>query len=127
MDITKHLVKPVEVEILGEKVQMKPLRAKHYLLVSRYQYLAMKAKALYEENKKNGTNKELSKAEQDELIDLDMKLARLTLDEMFGGLKDEEFSELPMKVISEVMNKFWEINNPNQDELDEARKELLRK
>ncbi len=127
MDITRHLAKPIEVEILGEKVQMKPLRTKHYLLVSRYQYLALKAKHLAEQNKKNGTSKELSKEEQKELFDLDLELAFLTLSEMFEGLTKKEFEELPMEVINEVMDKFWEINNPNQDELDDAKKKLLGK
>lgn len=125
MNITKHLVKPIEVEILGEKVSMKPLRTKHYLIVSRYQYLALKARALAEENKKNGTRKELSKEEQKELVDLDLELAFLTLSEMFEGLTKEEFEELPMSVINEIMGKFWEINNPSQDEIEQAKKELL--
>jgi hypothetical protein len=127
MDITKHLAKPIEVEIRGEKVQMKPLRTKHYLLVSRYQYLAIKSQHLAKENQKNGTLKELSKEEQEELFKLDLELAFLTLSEMFEGLTRKEFEELPMEVINEVMSKFWEINNPNQDELEDAKRKLVGK
>ncbi len=125
MDITKHLVKPVEVEIRGEKVKMKPLRTKHYLLVSRYSYLLIKAQAIGEKNRKNGTMEEMSRADQEELAKIELELAFLTLSEMFEGLTKEQFDELPRDIINEVMNKFWEINNPNQGELEEAKKELL--
>lgn len=126
MDITKHLVKPVEVEILGEKVQMKPLRVKHYPIVTKLQYISLKAQniAKYNENHKDNP-KELSKVERQELIDLDIELSFLTLSEVFDGLKKSEYDELPIKVISIIMGVFWSINNPNTGELEEAKKELL--
>lgn len=126
MDITKHLVKPVEVEILGEKVQMKPLRAKHYVIVTKLQYLSLKAQDIAEYNEKHKDNpRELSKEERQELIDLDIEISFLTLSEVFNGLKKSEFDELPIKVISTIMGVFWSINNPNTGELEEAKKELL--
>ena len=127
MDITKHLVKPVEVEILGEKVQMKPLRAKHYLIVSKLQYLSLKATQIAKYNEKNKDNpRELSKDERKELVELDIELSFLTLSEIFEGLKRSEFDELPIDVISNVMEVFWKINNPNTGEFEKAKKELLK-
>ncbi len=126
MDITKHLVKPVEVEILGEKVQMKPLRVKHYPIVTKLQYLSLKAQNIAKYNEKHKDSpKELSKEERKELIDLDMELSFLTLSEVFEGLTKKEFDELAILTINTIMEVFWSINNPNTGELEEAKKELL--
>jgi hypothetical protein len=124
MDITKHLVKPVEVEILGEKVFMKPLRAKHFVLVSKYQYLLAKAHMISKENAKNGTQFTLSDEDKNELLNLELELSFATLSEISPGITRLEFDELPMDVIQEIMNNFWEINDPNKDELEKAKKEL---
>lgn len=125
MDITKHLVKPVEVEVLGEKIKIKPLRTKHYLITSRYSYLALKAKKIAEDNKKNGTMNELSKEDCEELMSLDLELSYLTLAEISPELTKEQFDELPQKVVQEVMNAFWKVNDPSSEELEAAKKELL--
>lgn len=125
MDITKHLVKPVKTTILGEEVEMKPLRVKHYTLVSRYQYLALKAQALSKQNEKEGTSKELSSSERDELFRLDSEISYLILSETFKDLTKEEFGELPIDVVNQVMAVFWKLNNPDDDELEEAKKQLL--
>lgn len=126
MDITKHLVKPVEVEILGEKVQMKPLRTKHYLIVNKLQYLSFKGKKIAKYNKDHKDDpKEFSKEERNELMELDLELSFLTLSEIFEKLTRKEFDELSLEVVGKVMEVFWTINNPDTGELEEAKKELL--
>lgn len=115
MKLERFLLKPVEIEILGEMVPIKPLSTKYYPLLLRSQRSQM---ALFEKIK---NKKEISDKEYDAKYELDMEIAFLVLSDTFPELTKEQFdNEIPERIIGPVIEAVFKASGLTDEDLEKA-------
>jgi len=130
MDLDRFLVKPLEVEILGEKVMLKPLTTSDYPLITQLAWYD--GKILEVQKKLNpGEELEISKIytaiELKQKSELEKEIVFKTLKQIDENLTLEKFDQLPMKVIQEVMVGALKVNGFTDENILKAKNLLLSK
>ena len=124
MDIDRFLAKPVEVEIAGEKVMIKPLTTKFYPLVVKLSYYDQKMLTA-QSRLKDGeelilenifTPEELSKR-----AEIELEIAYRTMEITFEGMTREKFEQMNITVIQEIMKGAMKANGLTDEKLDKVR------
>ena len=128
MDIDRFLAKPVEVEIRGEKVMIKPLTTEFYPLIVKLQYYTAKvlrAKSLLKKGEELNLEKIFTPEELEARSKIESEIAYLTLDQTFEGMTREKFKEMGYEVIEEIMGGAMKANGLTDEKLEEIKKVLV--
>lgn len=127
MNIDRFLAKPVEVEIRGEKVMIKPLTTEFYPLITKLSYYSQKVLSAQSKLKKG---EELLIGDiftPDELearAKIELEIAYLTFEETFEGMTREKFKEIESKAITEIMEGAMIANGLTDEKLAEIMEKL---
>jgi len=97
--IDKFLARPVEVEIGGEKVMLKPFTVKELPLLTKLE----------------SKNEEIRSKAIQEII-------KLTMKQIDPSATDEQIENVSVKYLEEIMDAVAKVNNID---MDEAKKQLL--
>lgn len=129
MDIDRFLAKPVEVEIQGEKVMIKPLTTKFYPLIAKLGYYSQRilsARAKLKQGEKLNLDGLFSADEMEARARIESEIAYLTFEKTFEGITREKFEEMPVAVIDEIMKGALKANGLTEEKLEEIQKALTK-
>jgi len=124
MDIDRFLAKPVEVEIAGEKVLIKPLTTNFYPLVVKLSYYDNKllsAKSKLKEGEEMDLTSILTPKELSERAEVELEIAYRTMDSTFEGMTKEKFNQMNITVIEEIMKGAMKANGLTDEKIDKVR------
>jgi len=124
MDIDRFLAKPVEVEIAGEKVLIKPLTTNFYPLVVKLSYYDNKllsAKSKLKEGEEVDLTSILTPKELSERAEVELEIAYRTMDSTFEGMTKEKFNQMNITVIEEIMKGAMKANGLTDEKIDKVR------
>ena len=124
MDIDRFLAKPVEVEIAGEKVMIKPLTTEFYPLVvelSYYDNKLLSAKSKLKEGEEMDLTSILTPKELSERAEVELEIAYRTMDSTFEGMTKEKFNQMNITVIEEIMKGAMKANGLTDEKIDKVR------
>jgi len=124
MDIDRFLAKPVEVEIAGEKVMIKPLTTEFYPLVvelSYYDNKLLSAKSKLKEGEEVDLTSILTPKELSERAEVELEIAYRTMDSTFEGMTKEKFNRMSITVIKEIMKGAMKANGLTDEKIDKVR------
>ena len=129
MDIDRFLAKPVEVEIMGEKVMIKPLTTEFYPMVAKLGYYTQRILSARSKLKKGEilnleglfTAEELGKR-----AEIEKEIAYQTFKLTFEGMTREKFDEFKLCVIDEIMKGAMKANGFTDEKLEELQNALIK-
>jgi hypothetical protein len=129
MDVDRFLAKPIEVEIMGEKVLIKPLTTDCYPLISK---LAFYSQRIIKARNKLRPGEELdleglfTADELEKRAEIDKEIAYRTMDATFEDMTREKFKYMPSSIIEEIMKGALKANGLTDEKLEEIKKALTR-
>jgi len=128
MDVDRFLAKPVEVEVAGEKVMIKPLTTEFYPLLVKLSYYDQKVLAAQSKLKK-GEELDVGSIFTPEELEcrarIESEIAYRTLDDSFEGMTQEKFAQMSITVINEIMKGAMKANGLTDEKINKF-KELLK-
>ncbi len=127
MDIDRFLAKPIEVEIRGEKVMIKPLTTEFYPLITKLSYYSQKILIAQSKIKKDDVliiSDIFTPEELEAKAKIELEIAYLTFEQTFEGMTRGKFKEMESKVIDEIMAGVMEANGLTDEKLAEIVKGL---
>ena len=127
MDIDRFLAKPVEVEIQGEKVMVKPLTTEFYPLTTKLSYYTQKILAARSKLKKGETltlENLFTPEELEKRAEIELEIAYRTFEATFEGMTREKFSQMKVTIVDEIMKGAMKANGFTDEKLAEIQKAL---
>jgi hypothetical protein len=119
MDINKFLLKPVEIEMFGEKVPIKPLSTKFYPLLIKSQRI--EADILNKVKNKE----EITDSDFEDKANIDQEIAFKVMSDIFPELTRKQFDDdLPFEIIREIMSAVLKASGITDEKLEEASEKL---
>jgi hypothetical protein len=129
MDIDRFLAKPVEVEIHGEKVMIKPLTTEFYPLTAKLSFYTQRILSARSKLKKGETlNLEglFTVEELGKRAEIEKEIAYQTFKLTFEGITREKFNEFKLSVIDEIMKGAMKANGFTDEKLEEIQNALIK-
>lgn len=128
MDIDRFLAKPVEVEVRGEKVMIKPLTTEFYPLITKLMYYDQKflvAKSKLKEGEVVEIDKVFTAEEFEKRAEIELEIAYLTFESNFEGITREKFKDFNKDVIQEIMVGAMKANGLTDENIGDIKKVLM--
>lgn len=129
MDIDRFLAKPVEVEIRGEKVMIKPLTTEFYPLTAKLSFYTQRILSARAKLKKGETLdlEGLFTAEElEKRAEIEREIAYQTFKLTFDGITRDKFNEFKLSVIDEIMKGAMKANGFTDEKLEEIQNALMK-
>ena len=129
MEIDRFIAKPVEVEVMGEKVMIKPLTTRFYPLITKLSFYSRKILIAQSKLKKGETLKLESVLTKEEIVkktELESEIAYVTFDQNFEGMTREKFDNMSIGVINEIMEAAAKVNGLTEEKMEEIKKVLVK-
>ena len=119
MDINRFLSKPVEVEMFGEIIPIRPLTTKFYPLLVKSQRIEME---ILSKSKKGET---ISDDQYTAKANIDQEIAYSVMSDIFPELTRIQFdNEIPVEIIYKIMNGVLKASGITDEQLIEATNKL---
>lgn len=127
MDIDRFLAKPVEVEIAGVKVNIKPLTVQYYPLIAKltsYEQKIIAAQNRIQKGEQIDLSRVLTPEEIEKHAELESELAFRSIEENFEGITREKFNEFRFDVIQKIMEGVMKANGLTDEKLSKIKSML---